>query len=298
MCFAQGDGQRGSEDEGSTGLSAWVATLKASNYRTEAISLARQAVPPACNVLVVAGLASGFEQARLDRLSGYLTSGGRVAFLMDPPVEPVVAAWLRPYGIGVGNGIAIDNSPEGRSVGSGPEMPLGRSFKNHPMTRGLVVAPIFDRAVPLRVERQEVGKPVSLIATGPESFERADLLSQSVTFREGRDRPGPLTMAIASTIGRGSADAALPEPRIVAFGDSDWVTNANFGRQGNRDLALRMVAWLAGEEEAHIVATGDRENRRISMTERTRITMYVVNLFLLPAIPFAAGVIRLLRSRR
>jgi len=298
VCFAQGDGERGFGDEGSTGLSTWAAALKASNYRTESISIAQQDAPNTCNVVVVAGMGSGFGQGRLDRLARYLFAGGRIAFLLDPPVEAEVAAWLRPLGIGVGAGIAIDNSPSGRSVGTGPEMPLGVAYNNHPITRGFGVATIFDRAVPLRVERQDVGKPVPLVATGAGSFERLDLISQSLTFREGRDKPGPLTMAIASTIPRRGSDAALPEPRIVAFGDSDWVTNANISRQGNRDLALRMAAWLAGEEETHIVAAGDRENRRISMTEGMRQTMYIVNLFLLPAIPFVAGLIRLLRARK
>ena len=297
VCFAQGDGQRGFGDEGSTGLSMWAAALKASNYRTHAISITQQDVPRPCNVVVVAGLAGGFGQPQLDRLGRYLIAGGRVGFLMDPPVDAVVSTWLRPYGIGVGDGIAIDSGSGGRSVGTGPDMLLGVSYNDHPMTRGFGLATIYDRAVPLRVERQDVGKPVPLVATGAGSFERRDLISLSVTIREGRDRPGPLTMGIAATIPRGSKDAPLPEPRIVAFGDSDWVTNANLVRQGNRDLAIRMVAWLAGEEEAHIVATGDRENRRISMTGRMRTGMYVVILFLLPAIPLVAGVVRLLRAR-
>jgi ABC-type uncharacterized transport system involved in gliding motility auxiliary subunit len=298
VCLAQGDGERGFSDEGSTGLSMWVAAIKASNYRADPISLTQQDVPRLCTVVVVAGMADGFGQARLDRLGRFLITGGRIAFLIDPPVDAVVSTWLRPYGIGVGDGIAIDNSSGGRSVGTGPEMLLGVSYNNHPVTRGFGLATIYDRAAPLRVERQDVGKPVPLVATGAGSFEKLDLTSQSLTFREGRDRPGPLTMAIAATIPRGAQDAVRPEPRIVAFGDSDWVTNANLGRQGNRDLALRMIAWLAGDEEAHVVAAGDRENRRISMTERMRTSMYVVNLLLLPAIPFVAGVVRLLRARK
>lgn len=298
VCFAQGDGERGLGDAGSTGLSMWAAALKASNYRTDVISIAQQDVPPTCNIVALAGPGSGFGQARLDRLARYLFAGGRVAFLLDPPVDADVSTWLRPFGVGVGAGIAIDTSPSGRNVGTGPEMPLGVSYNDHPITRGLGVATLYDRAVPLRVERQDVGKPVPLVATGGGSFEKLDLASQSPTFREGRDRPGPLTLAIAVTVPRGAKDATLGEPRMVVVGDSDWVTNANLGRQGNRDLALRMTAWLAGEEEARIVATGDRENRRTTMTEGMRVAMYVVNLFLLPLIPLAAGVIRLVRARR
>jgi ABC-type uncharacterized transport system involved in gliding motility auxiliary subunit len=93
-------------------------------------------------------------------------------------------------------------------------------------------------------------------------------------------------------------DQNVQEGRLVVFGDSDVITNAYLNRQGNRDLALRVVAWLAGEEEARSVSLGDRQNRRTSLTERTRTWMYVVNLGLLPLLPLVAGLVQLIRARR
>jgi len=298
VCVAQGDGERGFEDDGSTGLSQLVTALKASNYRTSMISLLEGDAPRVCNVLLVAGVEPGFGAARIDRVNRFFLTGGRVVFTIDPPVASDIVAWLRPYGVGVGSGIIIDNSPSGRQVGSGPEMPLGVSYNSHPITRGFNIATIYDRAVPLTVERQEVGIPVPLVATGAGSFERIGPAGQQTPQGDGREQAGKLTLAIAVTAPRASQAVGMAEPRLVVFGDSDWLTNSALGRQGNRDLALRVVAWLAGEEEAHIVASGDRENRRITMTEKMRTTMYLVNLLFLPLIPFVAGVIHLLRSRK
>jgi len=298
VCFAQGDGERGLTDDGSTGVSQFAAALAASNYRTADVSLLQQDVPGRCNVLVVAGVNAGFGDTRMARVNRYLLTGGRLLLLVDPPVDPLLDGWLRQFGIAPGSGMVIDNSPSGRSVGSGPEMPLGVSYTSHPITRGFNVATIYDRAVPLNEARQQIGVPSPIVATGMEAFERVDPASQATTPREGRDRPGRQTLAVAVRIPRGSMDAKAPEPRLVVFGDSDWVTNAMIGRQGNRDLSLRAAAWLAGEEEAQIVASGDRENRRIAMTERTRMAMYLVNLLLLPAIPLIAGIVRLLRARK
>ena len=102
-----------------------------------------------------------------------------------------------------------------------------------------------------------------------------------------RDKPGPLTLAAATTIGTGRKTAE--ETRIAVFGDSDFISNAYLRRQGNRDFFLRTVAWLLGEQEATIVAVDARENRRLELTERTRAWMYIVNLGLLPLIPLSAG---------
>ncbi len=85
-------------------------------------------------------------------------------------------------------------------------MPLGVAYNSHPVTRDVGLATIDDRAVPLRVEQQGAVEPVPLVQTGGGSFEKRDPTSPSMAFREGRDRPGPLTMAIAATIPSGAKD--------------------------------------------------------------------------------------------
>jgi ABC-type uncharacterized transport system involved in gliding motility auxiliary subunit len=81
------------------------------------------------------------------------------------------------------------------------------------------------------------------------------------------------------------------------FGDSDFVSNAS-GHQPNREIFLRSMAWLLGEQEATIVSVDSRENRRILLTPRMRAWMYIVNLGVLPLIPLLAGIVVYVRSRR
>jgi hypothetical protein len=59
----------------------------------------------------------------------------------------------------------------------------------------------------------------------------------------------------------------------------------------NRGLAVRMIAWLSGVEEARVVTVSERQNRRVPLTERRRTWMYVVNLGALPMLPLAAGLL-------
>jgi hypothetical protein len=296
VCFVTGHGERGVADTSGGGLGTLASTLEASNYTVERVSLLEGDVPSPCAALVIAGARQAFEAAELERVRAYADKWGRVAILLEPDPAPSFEAWLRPRGIDPKPGVIVDTSNAGRTVGSGPRSPLAVRYLDHPVTRGFEIATLFDGARPLQIVEMPAlgGKPQALAQTGRESF--ATTVPDAVAPVAGRDTAGPLTLAAATTIGSGRR--ADQEIRIAVFGDSDFISNAYLRRQGNRDLFLRTVAWLLGEQEATIVAVDPRENRRLELTERTRAWMYLVNLGLLPLIPLAAGIFMFIRSRR
>jgi hypothetical protein len=291
VCFATGEGEHGLADTGPQGLSGLGAVLTASNFRTVPVTLIHDDVPAACSALLVAGLPHGLPAASLSRVERYLVNGGRLLLAVDPPVDPGVAAFLARFGITTGQGVIIETSGAGRAVGAGPENPVSFAYHDHPITRGFGERTIFGRAAPLGIAPTGIGGPRPLASTADSAFERVDLVSQGTEFREGRDRRGPFALAVATSIPRGSRDAALPEPRIVVTGDSDFMANGLITWTANRDLVVRMLAWLAGAEEARVVAASERQNRRVPLTERRRTWMYVVNLGALPMLPLAAGLL-------
>jgi ABC-type uncharacterized transport system involved in gliding motility auxiliary subunit len=296
VCFVTGHGERGITDTSSGGLGNLAATLEASNYKAERISLLEGDVPASCAAVVMAGPRQPYEQAELDRLRSYGDRWGRIAVLLEPDPAPSFAEWLRPRGLDPLPGVIVDTSNAGRTVGSGPRSPLAVRYVAHPITQGFEIATLYDGARPLQtIDMPEFGgKPTALAETGRESF--ATTASDATSLVTGRDKAGPLTLAAATTIGNGRRTEQ--ELRIVVFGDSDFISNAYLRRQGNRDFFLRSIAWLLGEEEATIVAVDPRDNRRLELTEQTRAWMYLVNLGLLPLIPLSAGILMFIRSRR
>ena len=288
VCFAAGEGGHGLSDAGSQGLSGLAAVLSASNYEPAPISLLDGEVPGTCGALVLAGVPNGLQPDALARIDRYLVRGGRLLLALDPPVDPGVASFLERFGITAGQGVIIETGDAGRAVGAGPENPIAFVYHDHLITRGFDQRTIFGRAVPLGIAPTEIGDPRPLASTAGTAFERVDLVSQATAFRAGRDRRGPFALAIATSIPRGSRDAALPEPRLVVTGDSDFLANGLITWTANRDLAVRIIAWLSGVEEARVVAVSERQNRRVPLTERRRTWMYLVNLGLLPLLPLAA----------
>lgn len=298
ICFVTGHGEHGLADESPTGLSGLAKWLEASNFSVDRVSLLESTVPASCSVLVLAGPKHELEPEEVSHLTAFADAAGRVAILIDPAPGISLADWLKPRGVIPGKGIIVDTSGAGQVVGGGPQTPLALAYADHPITHGFEIATIYDVARPLDViDKPELGgKPVALAKTSNRSFEAPNSDAQTATFAPERDRRGPFVLAAATTIKRSGRPG--DEIRLVVFGDSDFVSNGFFGRQGNATLFLRTISWLVGEAEATIVSAQDRENRRIDLTERTRDWMYAVNLVFLPLIPLVSGIIVLVRSRR
>lgn len=295
-CFVTGHGERGLSDAGPTGLSTLAATLEASNYRTQPVSLLEGDVPMDCAAVVVAGARQEYSAPEMDRLTAYSDRPGRLAVLLEPDPAPSFAEFLRPRGVEPGAGSIVDVGAS-RAVGGGPRTTAAAAYPDHPVTRDFNVVAIFEGARPLRVLEQPEfgGKPAALAFTGRQSFATPSA-EATPTYDASRDTQGPVMLAAAATLGA----SARPDQqlRLAALGDSDFISNAFLRRSGNRDLFLRTLAWLMGEEEATIVSVAPRENRRLELTERMRAWMYIVNLGLMPLIPLLAGIIVFIRSRR
>ncbi len=297
VCFVTGHGERGIANESPSGLSRLNATLEASNYRTERVSLLEGEVPTQCAALVVPGARQEFAPGEMDRLTNYLGRAGRIAFLLEPDPLPSFHDWLTERGIEPLPGSIVDASGAGRSVGGGPRTTLALSYGSHQITRGFEVATLFEGARPLRMVEQPQfgGKPLALAQTGARTFSSVSTEPAPTLDTARGDTNGPFSLAAVTSIG--GVNQVDQQVRIVVIGDSDFISNAFVGRQGNRDFFLRGLSWLLGEEEATIVAVDGRQNRRIELTERTRALMYIIDLGVLPLLPLVAGVVVFIRNR-
>src|SRR5439155_17550082 len=81
-----------------------------------------------------------------------------------------------------------------------------------------------------------------------------------------------------------------PETRLVAFGDSDFASNAALGVQGNRDLFLNTVNWLAQQENLISIRPRDPEDRRITLTADQERRIFYLTVLIVPGLILLAGV--------
>ena len=242
---------------------------------------------------------------------------------------------LEEWGIEVGQDIVVDASGMGQLLGTDATVPVATTYPQHPITDRFALLTAFPLARSVNPVEGGAGGRVatSFAETSPQSWAESnlDLSSGEVAMEEDQgDIPGPISIAAAVSApveidadggddpadeapaaadalddghGHGADEAAAPpdtgsaEARLVVFGDSNFATNAFLGIQGNRDLALNAINWLAEQENLIAIRPREPEDRRITVTADQQFRIFMASLVLIPGVVVGAGVLTWWRRR-
>ena len=91
--------------------------------------------------------------------------------------------------------------------------------------------------------------------------------------------------------------ARKPETRVAAIGDSDIASNAYLGVQGNRDLFMNTVSWLAQQESLISIRPRDAADRRLTVTANYMEGIFYLSIFVIPLAILGTGVYSWWRRR-
>jgi ABC-type uncharacterized transport system involved in gliding motility auxiliary subunit len=93
------------------------------------------------------------------------------------------------------------------------------------------------------------------------------------------------------------ADQRPPESRFVTIGDSDFAANYAIRIQGNQDLFLNTVNWLAQQENLISIRPKAPSDSRLTMTQQQATAVLFMSLLVVPALVFGTGVYTWWRKR-
>ena len=86
--------------------------------------------------------------------------------------------------------------------------------------------------------------------------------------------------------------------RLVVLGTSTFASNQALGFQGNRDLFLNIVAWLAGQEDEIAVRPKDPRQNPIYATEAQKNAILWLSMVVIPGAVMVCGIVLVVRRRR
>ncbi|MCD5402053.1 GldG family protein [candidate division NPL-UPA2 bacterium] len=294
LYFVTGHGEKDIENFRPDGLSELSKLFRRRNMNVEKLSLLKEGkIPDDCDVLIIPGPTKKFSSDEKDIINAYLEGGGRCLIMIDPLSETGLEALLRQWGVDIGDDIVLD--PVNRLPFVGATTLLVSSYPYHAITEGMKgVATVFPLVRSVDPVSKDNLNAVSLVRTSDEAWGEIKVRAREARFDEGEDKKGPISIAVAVSERAEGPPYGPPVPakkgtRLVVFGDSDFISNAQIANPGNADLVLNSVNWLAERERLISISPRSPDIRRVILSHKAMVAIFWLAVAGIPFLALLAG---------
>jgi ABC-type uncharacterized transport system involved in gliding motility auxiliary subunit len=239
-------------------------------------------VPMDCNLLIAAGSVDPLPQSSLDQIDRYLNEGGRLLALFnfvgtnrETGLEKVLAKW----GINVSKSVVVDSQFTTQESPYSDVVVL--NFSKHP-----AVNPLTGRSVIL--SRPRMISKIDLPAPASDTIKVNEIAFTShkahlVTDPAQKEEQAPLMVAVEQNPPKDILSNNRGSTRIIAAGDSFFLTNVRIGLGANSEFAGFAANWLL-ERDVLLEGVGPQPVT-VHQLLLTTDQMQTVKWILLAAIP-------------
>jgi ABC-type uncharacterized transport system involved in gliding motility auxiliary subunit len=310
--YVQGHEEPDLESDAAQGVKNFADSIKDEHLTVSGIILAeKNSIPEDAAAVILCSPKRPLLPEEKDMLIKYAEQGGRLLLFTDPGTTSDVKDIAAHFKIEIGNNVVLDQV---QRLFAGPALgaePIVRDYAPHAITKDLKSKDIvvFNIASSVKsVGTSAAGESwTDLMKTGSSAWAETDLTrlfdeeNPSATFEQGVDTGGPVSLAVAyeknltATENKDQKDTEAKNPkfdkvaRVVVFGDSDWIINANLLRvYSNRDVVLRALNWLAGEQGGVSIAKKFMRSSDAPMTQES-FMLLLASSFLLPELILISG---------
>jgi len=287
--FVEGHGEADIDSTQPPGYSGIRHLLEGQSFRIMRLNLAHdQAVPGDCSLLVMAGPGVPPLPAEIAAVEKYLERGGKAMLMVDPAPGVGLEKLLDRWGVQVRHDVIMDLSGPGQPYGTGPAIPLVRTYDGRlPIGRDFHLNTFFPIARSVwPKDNPGDAEVLPLAQTSEDSF--AQPYSGGPRrrhFDPKLDRKGPIVLAVA--VSRSAKQGR--QARLVVVGDSDFVSNRFFNEGGNGDFFLRCVNWLDEEEDLIAIQPRPRQDHRVQLSEQEARGIFWLVVIALPLSALGLG---------
>lgn len=278
------------EDKGQNGFLFLKEAIKGENIAIEKLDLiASPIVPKDAAAIMILPLGREILEGETKAILDYLSKGGNALVTSDPECQ--YRELLSSFGISISNDVIVDNVVKLAEGATLVLQPLVNTFVKHPITEDFKEGIILTTANSIIRTANASNKVIELAFSGEKSWAESNLKlifsdNPKASFETG-DKKGPVCIAIASE----------EKGRIVAIGDSDFVSNLNIRQLYNRDFFLNSLNWVIGQEEALSIRASSIQGstKKISEDELKKIFLFSGLLF--PEMIILSGLVMWWRRR-
>jgi ABC-type transport system involved in multi-copper enzyme maturation permease subunit/ABC-type uncharacterized transport system involved in gliding motility auxiliary subunit len=323
VVFLEGHGERtpfpansGEEGASQLGYAQFAEALKQKGFKVQGLNLVKTpSIPDNTAVLVVASPIKKLLDGETRIIDDYVKAGGNLLWLNDPGNVPNLEAVGKTLGIAWQDGYAV--FPNYAAVGSpSPVIFFATGYPPNPVTQDLTYVTMFPLARPLTWDRdadRAAGWDVMpLLQSGDDSWlETGPQTQEKISFDEkAGDKPGPLTLGVTMTrpvkadAGKDLAQPPVAAPtasrtqRLAVVGDSDFLADGFIGEQGNKDLGINLLQWLASRDSLLNIDVPKAPDTALYLPGWATWLAVLGYIVVLPLLLLGYGITRWVRRRR
>jgi ABC-type uncharacterized transport system involved in gliding motility auxiliary subunit len=234
-------------------------------------------VPDNVAVLVIASPQTDLLPSAVDKLMRYLERGGSLLWLLDQEPLHGLEVLAERIGIVVTPGVVVD--PDAIERGGRPVMSVAApgSYGGHPIAAAMRVNTLFPFARAITSSPQDGWTVTPFVDVAPRGWLETDDLSGRIVFDQGRDTPGPITIAVALERLRDERTQ-----RVVVIGSGHFLSNMYLGNGGNLDLGVNAINWLTGDDRLISIQPRSAPDVSLSLSRGWLLAIVLVFLIALP----------------
>ncbi len=316
VVFIEGHGERSlnpsnSHDEGAaqTGYVQFAETLRQKGLKVQGLNLVRTpSIPDNTSVLVVASPTQKLLDGEIKLIDDYVKAGGNLLWLNDPGQPGGLEAVAKTLGVTWENGFAV--FPDYRQLGSpSPALYLATDYPPNPVTQDMAYVTAFPLARPLRfdqdADRAAGWDVLPLLVTNEASWlEVGSPTSGAISFDEKKgDKQGPLTLGITlsrkiNTAPDKDKTGGSRTQRVAVVGDSDFLADAYLDQQGNKQLGINLMQWLASRDALLNIDVPKAPDTALYLPGWATWLVVLGYTIVLPLLLLGYGITRWVRRRR
>ncbi len=297
IAFIEGHGERSPLGQANFDLGVWVQQINNRGYKTQPVNLANiQAIPENTQILVIAGPQVELLPGEVKLIEDFVDRGGNLLWLLDPPIHlQNLDGLATKLALDIKPGTIIDISGKLSGIDN-PTIALVTEslYPPHPVTRDFSYTTFFPSAATIGTTDSTVWKYSPVIATGELAWLETTPLGGEVNYDEGVDQPGPLT--IGTSLEREieytrEETLVRKQQRILVMGDGDFLSNSYVNNSGNLDLGLRMINWLANDDDFISIPARVATDAQLELGTFAATIIAFGFLIIIPALLVATGMV-------
>ena len=328
--FLTGHGEKDINNTDYVGISIAKQMLEQDTYKVEPLMLStHSSVPEDSAVLVIAGPKIDPTTAEIQAIEDYILTGGKVIFMMDPQSCPLLSNYLGNFGISLGEdmiaqternvdleallkggelkqNVNVNFTPVVNEYRDDQEITRGYEFiSEYPLARSVTISENIPQGIHCEILLETEGNVQGIMGSWAETNVEKLLMEKKARYDEDQDIPGPVPIAVLADIHlkeyfgdiKDSTEYIDKNPKIIVFGDSDFIRNDRYPR-GSGQIFANSINYLA--EEIDLISIPPKEDKDTSLilASNEMKIFWLICPVVIPVIIIFLGVYQAVRRRR